>query len=84
MSRRPYYASCEGQALYGWKAIAEYLGSTQGTVNRWHKRFGLPVAKHVGKRVFTTRNAIDTWIKDISLAERKLVARMKSEDGEAG
>ena len=84
MSRQPYYSSCQGEGLYGWAAIAEYMGATARVVQRWYRKFGLPVARHVGKRVFTTRNAIDTWIKDISLAERRIEVQMKAADeGEA-
>ncbi len=80
--RKSYYATRHerqnpGEALYGWAEIAEYMGTTARVVQRWYKKFGLPVARHVGKRVFTTRNAIDTWIKEISAAELRISAAMK-------
>ena len=86
--RRHYYSTHRqrenpGEALYGWSQIAEHMGSTAQTVQRWDRRFGMPVVRHVAKRVFTTRTAIDAWIRDLSSAERRIVTKMKN-DGQNG
>ena len=90
MRRKPYYATRHelqnpGEALYGWAEIAEYMGASAGVVQRWYKRFGMPVVRHLGKRVFTTRNAIDDWVKSISMMERRIEVTMKNsgQNGEA-
>ncbi|HEX7286321.1 MAG TPA: tetratricopeptide repeat protein [Candidatus Angelobacter sp.] len=55
--------------LDGWKAIADYLGKTERTVQRWEKRKGLPVRRFQADspdeqpRVFCYRSEIDAWLQ---------------------
>jgi predicted site-specific integrase-resolvase len=57
------------QVLRTWRSIAQYLGVSERTARRWHKRFRLPVVRLVGKRVFTSTGAIDHWIERVSALE---------------
>jgi TolB-like protein/Tfp pilus assembly protein PilF len=53
--------------LEGWKAIADYLGKTERTVQRWEKSRGLPVRRLRAEspeeqpRVYGYRAELDTW-----------------------
>jgi len=54
--------------LDGWKAIADYLGKTERTVQRWEKKKGLPVRRFQSElpeeqsRVFAYQLEIDAWL----------------------
>jgi len=56
--------------LDGWKQIAEYLGRTERTVQRWEKNKGLPVRRlqadspEEQPRVFAYKSEIDLWWKE--------------------
>src|SRR5215472_16638847 len=56
--------------LDGWKAIADHLGKTERTVQRWEKSKGLPVRRlqadtpEEQPRVFAYKSEIDSWWKD--------------------
>ena len=71
-----------GEALYGWREIAEYMGCTLQQVERWCDRYRMPVVRTIAKRVFTTRNAIDQWVKELSDAERRISAQLRAEGKE--
>ena len=48
-----------------WKSIAQYLGRSSRTVQRWHAGYGLPV-RHLGSgssSVFAYPNELDEWLK---------------------
>ena len=50
--------------LSSWKAIAIYLDCSVRTVRRWEQTEGLPVHRHVHRklgRVFAVRAELDTW-----------------------
>ncbi len=53
--------------LEGWKAIADHLGKTERTVQRWEKSKGLPVRRLRGDsteelpRVYAPRSELDAW-----------------------
>jgi TolB-like protein/tetratricopeptide (TPR) repeat protein len=52
------------QRLDSWKEIAAYLGRDVTTVQRWEKREGMPVHRHVhGKRgsVYALIHELDAW-----------------------
>lgn len=54
------------QRLDSWKAIAAYLGRDVTTVQRWEKREGLPVHRHVHDKlgsVYAFRVEIDEWLR---------------------
>lgn len=52
--------------LDGWKAIAEYLGRTERTAQRWVHERGLPV-RHLpggkGSTVFAFQDELDSWLR---------------------
>ena len=53
--------------LEGWKSIAEYLGKTERTVQRWEKSRGLPARRLRAEspdeqpRVYGYKSELDTW-----------------------
>lgn len=53
--------------LEGWKAVAEHLGKTERTVQRWEKSKGLPVRRLKAEspedqpRVYAYRSELDAW-----------------------
>jgi dipeptidyl aminopeptidase/acylaminoacyl peptidase len=52
--------------LDSWKEIAEYLNRDVTTVQRWEKREGMPVHRHVHDRmgsVYGSRAELDTWVR---------------------
>jgi Tol biopolymer transport system component len=53
------------QRLDSWKAIAAYLGRDVTTVQRWERREGLPVHRHVHDKlgsVYAFREEVDAWL----------------------
>jgi len=60
--------------LDSWKAIAEFLGRSLRTVQRWHDVNGLPVHHFGGQKgsVFAYEEEIDAWLA--GLADTSLVA----------
>jgi Tol biopolymer transport system component len=56
--------------LDSWKAIAEYLSRDVTTVQRWEKREGMPVHRHVHDRigsVYAFRAEVDAWMRGRNL-----------------
>jgi tetratricopeptide (TPR) repeat protein len=54
-----------GTRLDSWKAIAQHLGRSPRTAQRWHAEFGLPV-NHLGGdcgSVFAYSDEIDDWFR---------------------
>lgn len=50
--------------LDGWKAIAEYLGKSVRTAQRWKNEFAMPVRRmgeRDGENVFAYRSELDAW-----------------------
>ncbi|MDO8835761.1 MAG: hypothetical protein Q7V01_09190 [Vicinamibacterales bacterium] len=50
--------------LDGWKAVADYLGKSVRTAQRWKNELGLPVHKpsgREGENVFAFRSELDAW-----------------------
>jgi hypothetical protein len=60
--------------LDSWKAIAEFLGRSLRTVQRWHELNGLPVHHYGGHKgsVFAYEEEIDRWL--MGLAEEQGMA----------
>jgi Tol biopolymer transport system component len=55
------------ERLGSWKAIAAYLKRDITTVQRWERREGMPVHRHVHDRrgsVYAFRSELDAWLKD--------------------
>jgi Tol biopolymer transport system component len=52
--------------LDSWKEIAAYLNRDVTTVQRWEKREGMPVYRHLHDRmgsVYASRTELDAWVK---------------------
>lgn len=50
--------------LNGWKEIAQYLGKSTRTVQRWERNYGLPVQRIAAARgevIWASRAAVDRW-----------------------
>lgn len=55
--------------LNSWKAIAAYVKRDVTTVQRWEKREGMPVHRHLHDKrgsVYAYRGELDAWLKDRS------------------
>src|ERR1700691_1699238 len=55
--------------LDSWKEIAAYLGRDVTTVQRWEKREGMPVHRHVHDKrgsVYALSEELDDWIQSRS------------------
>src|ERR1700720_26924 len=56
--------------LDSWKEIAAYLNRDVTTVQRWEKREGMPVHRHLHDRmgsVFASRTELDSWARSRNL-----------------
>jgi hypothetical protein len=56
--------------LDSWKEIAAYLNRDVTTVQRWEKREGMPVHRHLHDRmgsVYASRTELDAWTRSRSL-----------------
>jgi Tol biopolymer transport system component len=52
--------------LDSWKEIATYLNRDVTTVQRWEKREGMPVHRHLHERigsVYASRTELDAWVR---------------------
>src|SRR5215207_9329543 len=57
--------------LDSWKEIAAYLRRDVTTVQRWEKREGMPVRRHVHDKlgsVYAFRSDLDAWARTRNLA----------------
>lgn len=57
-------ADTQGRRLESWKEIAAYLGRDVTTVRRWEKGEGLPVHRHLHKKlgsVYAYTTELDAW-----------------------
>ena len=64
-SRTPSSANAIDDRLDSWKEIAAYLNRDVTTVQRWEKREGMPVHRHVHERmgsVYASRAELDAWV----------------------
>ena len=55
-----------GRLLDSWKAIASYLRRDVSTVQRWEKREGMPVHRHVHDKrgsVYAIESELDGWMR---------------------
>ena len=56
--------------LDSWKEIASYLSRDVTTVQRWEKREGMPVHRHLHDRmgsVYASRAELDAWVRGRNL-----------------
>src|SRR5712671_2986056 len=56
--------------LDSWKEIAAYLNRDVTTVQRWEKREGMPVHRHLHDRagsIYASRAELDAWVQSRSL-----------------
>lgn len=59
-------AESTGRRLVGWKELAEYLGTSPRTVQRWEREKGLPVRRVPGSNghsVFADSGVLDRWLE---------------------
>lgn len=59
-------ADLAGKRLVGWKELAEYLGTSPRTVQRWEQEKGLPVRRvpgSTGHSVFADSAELDSWLE---------------------
>jgi hypothetical protein len=60
--------------LDSWKEIAAYLKRDVTTVQRWEKREGMPVHRHLHDRmgsVYASRAELDAWTRSRNLPQRR-------------
>jgi Tol biopolymer transport system component len=65
-SGTPQSASPPEDRLDSWKEIAAYLNRDVTTVQRWEKREGMPVHRHLHDRigsVYASRAELDAWVR---------------------
>ncbi len=58
-----------------WKSIAQHLGRSSRTVQRWHSEYGLPV-RHLGggaTSVFAYTDELDAWLRERNQGSREPV-----------
>ena len=63
-------ARSSGERLDSWKEIAEYLRRDVTTVQRWEKREGMPVHRHVHDKigsVYAFKADLDAWTRSRSI-----------------
>ncbi len=62
--------------LRGWKAIAEHLGVSERTAQRWHRDYGMPVIRILAKRCcIHTAVLVEWWIR-LDRGQRKFLAEL--------
>ena len=73
----PHDAEAAADRLDSWKDIAAYLRRDVSTVQRWEKREGMPVHRHVHDKlgsVYAFRSELDAWSRGrgIALAQHEV------------
>lgn len=66
--------------LDSWKEIAAYLGRDITTVQRWEKREGMPVHRHLHEKlgsVYASKTELDAWVRS---RRARLEAEERSDD----
>ena len=52
--------------LNSWKEVAQYVGRSERTIQRWEKNLGLPIHRPAGKlrsSVIAVAEEVDEWIR---------------------
>jgi hypothetical protein len=73
----------ERDRLDSWKEIAAYLNRNVRTVQRWEKREGLPIDRHVhekGNSVSACKRKIDAWQKERRRVSDEITENQKELD----
>src|SRR6202051_1334906 len=68
----PRSARSPGDRLESWKEIATYLSRDVTTVQRWEKREGMPVHRHLHDKrgsVYALTEELDRWMQSRRLSE---------------
>lgn len=63
--------------LNSWKEIAAFMGRSERTVQRWEKRFGLPIRRPAGRSrsaVIALPSEIHAWFRSVPAANLDLVS----------
>lgn len=79
---QPFRSNPEGERLESWKEIAAYLKRDVRTVQRWEKREGLPVHRHVHDKlstVYVYTSELDAWRNN---GHSQIEDRLRPEDTE--
>jgi CheY-like chemotaxis protein/predicted DNA-binding transcriptional regulator AlpA len=61
--------------LNSWKEVAQYVGRSERTIQRWEREFGFPVHRPAGKlrsSVIAVASEIDEWIMNSPVSRSKL------------
>ncbi len=70
-----------GKILDGWKEIAEYVGKSARTVQRWEKEEGFPVRRIKSKKsVFAYADEIDNWLENRKKNQTKEIDAQKNDN----
>src|ERR1041385_135609 len=67
---KPQHEKTSTDRLDSWKEIAAYLNRDVTTVQRWEKREGMPVHRHVHDKmgsVYASRAELDAWARSRNL-----------------
>ena len=75
----PPSASPVEDRLDSWKEIAAYLKRDVTTVQRWEKREGMPVHRHLHDRmgsVYASRAELDAWMRSRNLRKGRRMGTM--------
>src|SRR5688572_19712571 len=70
--RHPANQMTDADRLDSWKEIAGYLRRDVKTVQRWEKREGMPVHRHLHDKlgsVYAFRSELDVWSRDRRLPQ---------------
>ena len=73
--------------LDSWKEIASYLGRDVTTVQRWEKREGMPVHRHVHDKrgsVYAVASELDAWHQSRKVASAAQEKEVSDRSAEAG
>lgn len=66
-------AQDRGHRLSTWKEIAIYLGKDVRTVQRWERRWGLPIRRPHNRAIFALSSEIYAWIEKTPLSQPKMI-----------
>ena len=73
----------DSDVLDGWKNIAEYLGKSVRTAQRWRQEFGMPVHRlggREGENVYAFRSELDSWRRQASRLGRFAASEQDTDD----
>ena len=77
----------DADVLDGWKNIADYLGKSVRTAQRWRQEFGMPVHRlggREGENVFAFRSELEAWRRQASWLSGLAAAEQEADRVRAG